>query len=54
MERNSNSMKAGRISEKGIIGVFSSSSPVSATVPIRYERGKKYLENKGFKRAFAL
>lgn len=49
MERNSNSMKAGRISEKGIIGVFSSSSPVSATVPIRYERGKKYLENKGFK-----
>ena len=31
------------------IGVFSSSSPISATVPVRYERGKAYLENKGFR-----
>ncbi len=30
------------------IGVFSSSSPISATVPVRYQRGKAYLESKGF------
>lgn len=37
------------IPENGIkIGVFSSSSPISATVPVRYQRGKAYLENKGF------
>lgn len=29
------------------IGVFSSSSPISATVPVRYERGKAYLKSKG-------
>lgn len=28
--------------------VFSSSSPISATTPVRYERGKAYLEAKGF------
>ncbi len=42
-------MKAQRITTKIGIGVFSSSSPISATVPIRYERGVKYLENKSFK-----
>lgn len=42
-------MKAKHISGNETIGVFSSSSPVSATVPARYERGKSYLENKGFK-----
>ena len=26
------------------IGVFSSSSPISATTPVRYERGKAYLQ----------
>lgn len=31
------------------IGVFSPSSPISATVPIRYQRGKAYLEERGFK-----
>lgn len=31
------------------IGVFSASSPVSATVPVRYARGKAYLEGKGFR-----
>ena len=31
------------------IGVFSSSSPISATTPVRYERGKAYLQNKGFR-----
>lgn len=31
------------------IGVFSPSSPISATVPSRYERGKRYLESKGFR-----
>lgn len=30
------------------VGVFSPSSPISATVPVRYERGKRYLESKGF------
>lgn len=29
------------------IGVFSASSPISATVPVRYQRGKVYLESKG-------
>lgn len=29
------------------IGVFSSSSPISATVPVRYERGKAFLKGKG-------
>lgn len=41
-------MKAGKLRGRGTIGIFSSSSPVSATVPIRYERGVKYLESKGF------
>lgn len=31
------------------IGVFSSSSPISATTPVRYERGKEFLINKGFR-----
>lgn len=31
------------------IGIFSPSSPVTYTVPKRFERGKKYLQNKGFK-----
>lgn len=31
------------------IGVFSSSSPISATTPVRYERGKVYLQKKGFR-----
>lgn len=30
------------------IGIFSSSSPISATVPVRYERGVRYLESRGF------
>lgn len=29
------------------IGIFSSSSPISATVPVRYDRGKDYLQSKG-------
>lgn len=41
-------MKAKKQNEKISIGVFSSSSPISATVPVRYERGKEYLEAKGF------
>ena len=41
-------MKAQRITTKIGIGIFASSSPISATVPIRYERGVKYLEDKGF------
>lgn len=30
------------------IGIFSSSSPISATVPIRYNRGVQYLKSKGY------
>lgn len=42
-------MKARKLKGEIGIGVFSSSSPVSATVPVRYERGAKYLESKGFR-----
>lgn len=42
-------MKATHICQPATIGVFSSSSPVSATVPVRYERGIAYLESKGFR-----
>ena len=31
------------------VGIFSTSSPISATVPVRYERGKQFLEEKGFR-----
>ncbi len=39
-------MKARKTNDKLTIGVFSSSSPISATVPIRYNRGKEYLQSK--------
>lgn len=42
-------MKAQKLTGQINIGVFSSSSPISATVPVRYERGKQYLEEKGFR-----
>lgn len=42
-------MKAPRVGEKFTIGVFSSSSPISATIPTRYNRGKSYLESKGIR-----
>lgn len=42
-------MKAARIQSGDGIGVFSSSSPISSTVPVRYERGKQYLQKKGFR-----
>lgn len=41
-------MKAKKYSGEFNIGIFSPSSPISATVPIRYERGKEYLKSKGF------
>lgn len=41
-------MKAKKPQGKIKIGVFSASSPISATVPVRYLRGKAYLESKGF------
>ena len=40
-------MKANRLNDNLTIGVFSSSSPISATVPVRYNRGKEYLKSKG-------
>lgn len=42
-------MKARKPGSFATIGVFSSSSPVSATVPIRYERGVEYLSSHGYK-----
>lgn len=42
-------IKEGVFMKKLTIGVFSASSPISATVPVRYERGKAYLESKGFR-----
>lgn len=42
-------MKARKLGERRTIGVFSSSSPVSATVPVRYERGVRFLEDKGYR-----
>lgn len=41
-------MKAHRSKNAPVIGVFSSSSPISATVPIRYDRGAQYLEEHGY------
>lgn len=41
-------MKAKALRPGDCIGVFSASSPVSATVPVRYDRGKGYLEAHGF------
>lgn len=41
-------MKTKKTGHRFTIGIFSSSSPVSATVPVRYERGKRYLVEKGF------
>ena len=40
-------MKAKKERGSLTIGIFSSSSPVSATVPVRYNRGKEYLASKG-------
>ena len=41
-------MKASAIQGPTTIGVFSASSPISATVPVRYERGRHFLEEKGY------
>ena len=42
-------MKPKPITGHETIGVFSSSSPISATVPARYERGAAYLTARGFR-----
>ena len=42
-------MKAKKINDNLTIGVFSASSPISATVPVRYNRGKEYLASKGIR-----
>lgn len=42
-------MKARKVEGPVTVGVFSSSSPVSANAPGRYLRGKRYLEDKGFR-----
>lgn len=41
-------MKVKKLQGNVSIGVFSSSSPISATVPVRYERGIQYLKSKGY------
>ena len=49
MKRKGDYVKA-KVPNKNItIGVFSPSSPISATTPIRYERGIRYLQSKGYK-----
>jgi len=42
-------MKAKKINNSLTVGVFSASSPISATVPVRYNRGKEYLASKGIR-----
>ena len=42
-------MKVPKLNDGLTIGVFSSSSPISATVPVRYNRGKEYLASKGIR-----
>lgn len=42
-------MKAGELNGQITIGVFSSSSPVSATVPVRYDRGIEYLKSEAMR-----
>lgn len=42
-------MKANKVNHDLTIGIFSASSPVSATVPARYKRGKEYLASKGLR-----
>lgn len=39
-------MKAQKLKDNLTIGVFSSSSPISATIPTRYNRGKEYFASK--------
>lgn len=41
--------KIEKLKKGDIIGIFSPSSPITFTCPKRFERGKKYLESKGFK-----
>lgn len=42
-------MKARLVSGEITVGVFSAASPISATTPLRYDRGKAYLESRGAK-----
>ena len=42
-------MKARKLNGEIMIGVFSPSSPIFATIPICYERGIQYLQAKGYK-----
>ena len=42
-------MKSKRPTGEVGVGVFSASSPISAAVPVRYERGADYLQSKGFR-----
>lgn len=42
-------IRAKRPGQNRTIGVFSAASPISATVPVRYERGAAYLRGKGYR-----
>ena len=42
-------MIAPKLNKGDAIGVFSPSSPATATARVRYERGKAYLESKGYR-----
>ncbi|HDX9589354.1 TPA: LD-carboxypeptidase [Bacillus pseudomycoides] len=41
-------MKLGRLQKGDLIGIYSPSSPATYTAPKRFDRAKKFLENKGF------
>lgn len=42
-------MLAPRLKPGDVIAVFSPSAPVTANTPVRYLRGKTYLEKRGFR-----
>ncbi|MDC2863620.1 S66 family peptidase [Bacillus sp. BP-3] len=42
-------MKLSRLQKGDLIGIYSPSSPATYTAPKRFERAKKFLENKGFR-----
>ena len=42
-------LKAKRIQPGDTIGCFPPSSPISHTCPVRYERGREFLQSKGFR-----
>jgi len=48
MPSSTNPLLASPLKTGDTVGFFSASSPVTATAPERFSRGKKFLEEKGF------